>query len=53
MARKLDEAEAKAKKMYGKIEDKIEDDTRKILGQSLSAALNAPILPTQFGLFRM
>ncbi|HUC95922.1 MAG TPA: hypothetical protein VMR76_03120 [Candidatus Saccharimonadia bacterium] len=27
-----DEAEAKAKKMYGKIEDKIEDDTRKILG---------------------
>ncbi|MDR3477299.1 MAG: carboxyl transferase domain-containing protein [Gammaproteobacteria bacterium] len=28
-------------------------DTRKILGASLSAALNAPILPTQFGLFRM
>jgi 3-methylcrotonyl-CoA carboxylase beta subunit len=28
-------------------------DTRKILGLSLSAALNAPILPTQFGLFRM
>lgn len=27
-------------------------DTRKILGLSLSAALNAPILPTQFGLFR-
>lgn len=28
-------------------------DTRKILGLSLSAALNAPILPTQFGVFRM
>ena len=28
-------------------------DTRKILALSLSAALNAPILPTQFGLFRM
>lgn len=28
-------------------------DTRRILGLSLSAALNAPILPTQFGLFRM
>lgn len=27
--------------------------TRKILGVSLSAALNAPILPTHFGLFRM
>jgi 3-methylcrotonyl-CoA carboxylase beta subunit len=29
------------------------EDTRKILGLSLSAALNAPILPTQFGVFRM
>lgn len=28
-------------------------DTRKILGIGLSAALNAPILPTHFGLFRM
>lgn len=28
-------------------------DTRKIVGLSLSIALNAPILPTQFGLFRM
>jgi len=28
-------------------------DTRKVLGLSLSATLNAPILPTQFGLFRM
>ena len=28
-------------------------DTRKVLGLSLSAALNAPILPTHFGLFRM
>jgi 3-methylcrotonyl-CoA carboxylase beta subunit len=28
-------------------------DTRKILGLSISASLNAPILPTQFGLFRM
>jgi len=28
-------------------------DTRRILGLSLSAALNAPILPTHFGLFRM
>lgn len=28
-------------------------DTRKVLGFSLSAALNAPILPTRFGLFRM
>lgn len=28
-------------------------DTRRILGLSLSAALNAPILPTQFGIFRM
>ncbi|MDP1602897.1 MAG: carboxyl transferase domain-containing protein [Legionella sp.] len=29
------------------------EDTRKILGLSLSAALNAPILPTQYGVFRM
>ena len=28
-------------------------DTRKIIGMSLSIALNAPILPTHFGLFRM
>jgi len=28
-------------------------DTRKIVGMSFSIALNAPILPTQFGLFRM
>ena len=28
-------------------------DTRKILGLSLSATLNAPIKPTKFGLFRM
>jgi 3-methylcrotonyl-CoA carboxylase beta subunit len=28
-------------------------DTRKVLGLSLSAALNAPIAPTHFGLFRM
>ena len=28
-------------------------DTRKILGLSLSAALNAPIKPTTFGVFRM
>lgn len=28
-------------------------DTRKIVGRSLSISLNAPILPTQFGLFRM
>lgn len=28
-------------------------DTRKILGLSLSAALNAPIEPTRFGVFRM
>jgi 3-methylcrotonyl-CoA carboxylase beta subunit len=28
-------------------------DTRKILGLSISAALNAPITPTKFGLFRM
>ena len=28
-------------------------ETRKILGLSLSSALNAPILPTHFGLFRM
>ncbi|MFI4918144.1 MAG: carboxyl transferase domain-containing protein [Legionellales bacterium] len=28
-------------------------DTRKILGLSLSAALNAPIKPTRFGVFRM
>lgn len=28
-------------------------DTRKVLGLSLSAALNAPILPTRFGVFRM
>ena len=27
--------------------------TRRVLGLSLAAALNAPILPTQFGLFRM
>ena len=27
--------------------------TRRMLGLSLSAALNAPILPTKFGLFRM
>lgn len=29
------------------------EDTRTILGLSLSAALNAPILPTNFGVFRM
>ncbi|OGT45710.1 MAG: methylcrotonoyl-CoA carboxylase [Gammaproteobacteria bacterium RIFCSPHIGHO2_12_FULL_41_20] len=28
-------------------------DTRRVLGLGLSAALNAPILPTHFGLFRM
>lgn len=28
-------------------------DTRKIVGLSISAALNAPMIPTQFGLFRM
>lgn len=28
-------------------------DTRKIVGLSISAALNAPMVPTQFGLFRM
>ncbi|MHB1946600.1 MAG: carboxyl transferase domain-containing protein [Gammaproteobacteria bacterium] len=28
-------------------------DTRRILGLGISAALNAPILPTRFGLFRM
>jgi 3-methylcrotonyl-CoA carboxylase beta subunit len=28
-------------------------DTRKIIGLSLSATLNAPIHPTHFGLFRM
>ncbi|PJD90465.1 MAG: methylcrotonoyl-CoA carboxylase [Legionella sp.] len=28
-------------------------DTRKVLGLSLSAALNAPVLSTQFGVFRM
>lgn len=28
-------------------------DTRKVVGMSLSITLNAPILPTQFGLFRM
>ncbi len=28
-------------------------DTRRILGLSISAALNAPIMPTHFGLFRM
>lgn len=29
------------------------EHTRKVLGLSLSAALNAPIQPTQFGVFRM
>jgi 3-methylcrotonyl-CoA carboxylase beta subunit len=28
-------------------------DTRRVLGLSISAALNAPIAPTRFGLFRM
>ena len=28
-------------------------DTRKVLGLGLSAALNAPIEPTRFGVFRM
>jgi 3-methylcrotonyl-CoA carboxylase beta subunit len=28
-------------------------ETRRVLGLSISAALNAPILPTRFGLFRM
>jgi 3-methylcrotonyl-CoA carboxylase beta subunit len=28
-------------------------DTRRVLGLSLSAALNAPIEPTKFGVFRM
>ena len=27
--------------------------TRRVLGLSLAAALNAPIMPTTFGLFRM
>ncbi|WP_347251791.1 hypothetical protein, partial [Legionella sp.] len=29
------------------------EDTRRILGLSLSAALNAPIQSTHFGVFRM
>ena len=29
------------------------ENTRKILGLSLSAALNAPMAPTHFGVFRM
>ena len=28
-------------------------DTRRVLGLAISASLNAPILPTKFGLFRM
>ena len=28
-------------------------DTRRVLGLALSAALNAPIAPTRFGVFRM
>ncbi len=28
-------------------------DTRKVLGLAISASLNAPILPTEFGVFRM
>jgi len=28
-------------------------DTRMVLGLSISAALNAPITPTRFGVFRM
>lgn len=28
-------------------------DTRRVLGLGLSAALNAPLIPTQFGIFRM
>ncbi|KAF0096898.1 MAG: 3-methylcrotonyl-CoA carboxylase beta subunit, partial [Hyphomonadaceae bacterium] len=28
-------------------------DTRRILGLAISASLNAPILPTKFGIFRM
>jgi 3-methylcrotonyl-CoA carboxylase beta subunit len=28
-------------------------DTRKVLGLAISAALNRPVLPTQFGVFRM
>ena len=28
-------------------------ETRRVLGMSISAALNAPILPTKFGVFRM
>ena len=28
-------------------------DTRRVLGLSISAALNAPIEPTKFGVFRM
>jgi 3-methylcrotonyl-CoA carboxylase beta subunit len=28
-------------------------DTRMVLGLSISAALNAPIVPTRFGVFRM
>jgi 3-methylcrotonyl-CoA carboxylase beta subunit len=28
-------------------------DTRRVLGLSISAALNAPIAETKFGLFRM
>ncbi|MCX7140216.1 MAG: methylcrotonoyl-CoA carboxylase, partial [Proteobacteria bacterium] len=29
------------------------EDTRRVLGLALSAALNAPIEPTRFGVFRM
>jgi 3-methylcrotonyl-CoA carboxylase beta subunit len=28
-------------------------DTRKVLGLAISAALNSPIEPTRFGVFRM
>ena len=29
------------------------EDTRRVLGLAISAALNAPIVPTSFGVFRM
>lgn len=54
----LDEYATKAHAYYSSArlwDDGIIDplDTRRILALSLSAALNAPILPTHFGLFRM
>ncbi len=54
----IEQYEAQARPLYSSArlwDDGVIDplDTRKVLGLSLNVALNAPIPPTQFGIFRM